>query len=261
MHYNQKKYKTGKVIEVENSRSLFMQPAKHRQPKVNKSSKEMKEQNYKYAARKLTRLINNNFGHNDWHLSQTYQEELRPDTPERFRKDVENFLKRVRRRFQKHGKQMKAVYAVGYGEDHAAHIHLVINGDIDLKEITDCWNYGFIRATRLDRSGDYIKLAEYILKHTKNTFDNPTLAVFKKRWNQSSNLKIPVPKKKKIKATFWLKTPRIPKGYILIRDSMVTSVSEYDGSYYQYYRLLKIDTGKRRERDHGSTRGKSNKQS
>lgn len=259
MHYKQKKYTTGNVIEIENSRSLFIQPAKHRQPKVNKSSEEIKESNYKYAARKLTRLINNNFGHNDWHLSTTYQEELRPDTPGRFRKDVENFLKRVRRRFQKQGKQMKYVYAVGYGEGNAAHIHLVINGDIDLKEITDCWNYGFIRATRLDPSGDYIQLADYILKHTKKTFNNPEKAVFHKRWNQSTNLIIPVPKKKKIKASFWLKTPRIPKGYILISNSMVNSVSEYDGSYYQYYRLLKIKT--RKERDHGSTRRKGNKQS
>jgi len=254
MHYKQKKYITGNVIEVENSRSLFVQPAKHRQPKTNKSSEEIKELNYKYAARKLTRLLNNNFNSNDWSLSITYQEELRPDTPERFRKDVENFSKRVRRRFQKQGKQMKYVYAVGYGEGNAAHIHLVINGDIDLKEITDCWNYGFIRATRLDPSGDYIKLADYILKHTKKTFNDPAKAVFHKRWNQSTNLIIPVPKKKKIKATFWLKTPRIPKGYIMIRNSMVTCVSEYDGSYYQYYRLLKINTGKRRERENGSTR-------
>ena len=254
MHYKQKKYITGNVMEIENSKSLFIKPAKHRKPKTNKTSDEVKELNYTYAARKLTRLINNNFGHNDWHLSITYQEELRPDTAERFRKDVENFLKRVRRRFQKQGKQMKYVYAVGYGEDNAAHIHLVINGDIDLKEITDCWNYGFIRATRLDLSGDYIKLAEYILKHTKKTFNNPAKAVFRKRWNQSSNLKIPVPQKKRIKATFWLKTPRIPKGYILIRDSLVTGVSEYDGAYYQYYRLLKINNGKRRERENGSTR-------
>ena len=243
MHYKRKIWKTGNVIEVENSRSLFVQPAKHRQPKVNKSSEEIKELNYKYAARKLTRLLNNNFGHSDWSLSITYQEELRPETAERFRKDVENFLKRVRRRFQKQGKQMKYIYAVGYGEECAAHMHLVISGDIDLKEITDCWNYGYIRATRLDSSGDYIQLADYILKHTKKTFNNPELAVFKKRWNQSSNLEIPVPKKKKIKANFWLKTPRIPKGYILIKDSMITSSSEYDGSYYQYYRLLKIYKG------------------
>ena len=88
--------------------------------------------------------------------------------------------------------------------------------------------------------------------------------VFAKRWTQSSNLIIPEAVVEIVKADSWRQDPVVPAGYILVQDSLRVGVSEITGYPYQYYRLAAIPKfknvkRKRKERDHGSTRGKGYK--
>ena len=75
------------------------------------------------------------------------------------------------------------------------------------------------------------KIVIYIYYHT---------IFFKKRWNSSRNLIIPEPKIEIVSADDWKKDPVVPKGFMLVPDSLIYGVSEVTGYPYQFYRLVQI---------------------
>ena len=96
--------------------------------------------------------------------------------------------------YRKQGLEFKWVAVTEY-ENKAIHHHLVVNG-IDSRILTRLWSYGRMHIASLDDTGDYIQLAEYLVKETSKTFRNPN-ATQKKRWRCSRNLKRPESKKER----------------------------------------------------------------
>lgn len=206
--------------------------------------------NERNAVKKLRRLINANFKRNDYHLILTYNPEKRALDPEMARKDLKKFLDRLRYAFKKLGAELKYIAVSEYGKK-SMHHHLVISGDIPADTLADLWTNGRIGLRLLDGSGDYIRLADYLIKQSRKTFNDPEKAVFKKRWCGSKNLVKPVVKRKVVSANSWREYPQAPKGYMIIPESIEYGVSDITGYPYQYYRMIKIpeNIGKERNRN------------
>lgn len=241
MAYVKRTWVTGSVIEVEKYFTFTYKNNKvTRMPKVNQTPEAMQKVNERNAVKKLRRLLNTNFGHNDMHLILTYEMSKRPDCKEDAKKDIEKFLRNLRKRYKKAGYELRYVSVAEYGK-RSIHFHLVINKGISINELAETWPHGRIHVHPLDNSGDYSQLAEYLIKQTRKTFNDPDRAIYKKRWSSSTNLKQPEAIVEVVKSESWKEMPIAPAGYYLITDSIYTDVSDLTGYPYQYYKCIAID--------------------
>ncbi len=69
--------------------------------RCNPTSEEVKVQNEKRAQAKLRMLIDNNFKKNDYYLTLTYK--AQPKDWEQAKRDIQNFIKRLKRRYPRAG--------------------------------------------------------------------------------------------------------------------------------------------------------------
>lgn len=254
--YIKKSIFAGMTLEVEKTYTIKYKSKKvTKSANINHTPENMKKVNERNAAKKLRWQINTNFRSGDYHLILTYRPEERALNPEEARKDLKRFLEKLRSHYKKMGLALKYVAVAEYGKV-SMHFHLVVNGGILPEEINRIWGHGRVGLRVLDDSGDYIKLAAYLIKQTSKTYNDPEKAVFRKRWCSSRNLKKPEIKPEIVKADSWRETPKVPQGYMLIADSVEYGVSEITGYPYQYYRAIKIsDKPKkgRREYDKNNT--------
>lgn len=199
--------------------------------------------NERNAERKLYRLLVGNFDESDWFLTLTYKRELRPD-PEGSRKLLRKFMAKMRKAYQAAGQDLKYIITTEWN-GKAIHHHIVIN-DIPgfNKLVSKYWIHGGMNMRPLYQDHDYIGLAEYMIKETRETFrdkENP----YRQRYTCSRNLKKPVEKVEIIRSGSWRETPAVPdalrkEGYILDIDSVVTGVDVF-GYPYQQYSFVKRD--------------------
>lgn len=146
-----------------------------RGPKRNVTPEMVQRNNDRLAVLNLTKLLNANFCERDMHITLTYK-----DIPslEDAKKDRKNFIERLKYHMKKQGKSLKAICVTEY-ENKRPHHHIVVNtNDIDL--IANCWQKGFVHSSPLDETGNYSKLAKYLIKETTKTFRSPD-AIHKKR--------------------------------------------------------------------------------
>ena len=67
-----------------------------RAPRTMPSTEAQKKYNQQMATKKLIRLVNTNFGKDDYLVHPTYRSDLAPQTEEEARRDVVNYLRRVK---------------------------------------------------------------------------------------------------------------------------------------------------------------------
>jgi len=190
MAYREKRIYSGKVLEVEIYYVSEKERKRPRREKTKESAPKQKNLNDKNAKKHLIRLINTNFTDNDLSVTLTYDDDNYPASEEDAKKDVVNFLRRVKRHCKKNNlPNLKYIAVIEYKDpsEHQKkvriHHHLIISGDIDRDEVEKLWKKGRANADRLkaDENG-YEALARYISKDPKGN----------KRWTQSRNLKQPV---------------------------------------------------------------------
>lgn len=241
MAYIQEIVKAGKTIEIHKYYSHKYKSKKTvRQQKMNDTKEAQERINYKRKEKKLTRILNTNFIPNDYHIVLNYEVENRPETVECMKADIRNFLKKLRREYKKHSKELKYVHVPERGKKGALHHHLVIN-KIDPTILSNCWTKGRVNIHLLDRTGQYRKLAAYLLKYTKsNKEDAKKLG---KSWNPSRNLKKPVIIKKIISKHDFFKTEvTIPKkysNYYVDKETIFSGIHQETGYQYFTYTLVK----------------------
>ncbi|MGL5085064.1 MAG: rolling circle replication-associated protein [Clostridium sp.] len=189
MPYREKRIYSGNILEVEIYPISKIERKQKRKKKEKESMKKQKNLNDKNAKKHLIRLLNTNFTDKDLSVTLTYDKENLPSSEEEARKDVANYLRRIKTYRKKQGlEDLKYIAVVEYkepGEGKKAirlHHHIVISGmDRDIAE--QLWKKGRANADRLkaDEFG-YEGLARYISKDPKGN----------KRWTQSRNLKQPI---------------------------------------------------------------------
>lgn len=161
------------------------QPAGKRRKKCRPTKTIQARLNQRNAEKKLTRLVHNNFGEEDLALHLTYREGEEPETAEEVNKRLRNFLRRLKYRYGKLGKELKYITCTERGKKtQRLHHHLIISGGLDRDEIEKLWGYGWANSKRLQFGAKGVgELAHYMTKSEESY----------KRWNQSRNLVLPEP--------------------------------------------------------------------
>ena len=161
---------------------VFQKPGARRK-RCKPTSEIQAKLNQRNAEKKLTRLVHNNFTENDIALHLTYRNGEEPENEADALRVLGNFIKRLKRRYKKAGKELKYISCTEYGKKTGrVHHHLIINGGYDRDEIEKLWGRGYANSKRLQFEEDGVTgLTRYIAKDKH----------FFKRWNQSRNLDIP----------------------------------------------------------------------
>ena len=161
---------------------VFQKPGARRK-RCKPTSEIQAKLNQRNAEKKLTRLVHNNFTENDIALHLTYRNGEEPENEADALRVLGNFIRRLKRRYKKAGKELKYISCTEYGKKTGrVHHHLIINGGYDRDEIEKLWGRGYANSKRLQFEEDGVTgLARYIAKDKH----------FFKRWNQSRNLDIP----------------------------------------------------------------------
>lgn len=233
--YWQREVIAGNTIEVKKYHSAKAMPrGLSRRKRYKQTSVSQEEVNRKNSEDMLRWLINSNFGYGDYHIVLNYQHDAgKQKSFEEIKADVKRFIRNVKKRYVSKGKDMKYIYVFEVGERGARHTHMVVNG-LDLKELQDCWKFGRITCTPLDRSGDYKRLASYLMKYSDKTFRNVG-TVMKTRYSRSRNLRLPVIRKTKVKkADTFKKSPIVKKGYEVVSDSVELGADIFGYAFLKY---------------------------
>lgn len=239
MPYYQETVIAGRVMEVrkKNSARLGVKGIP-RSDNSNPTPEDVEKINQANAEKKLRWSINENFVEGDFHIIPGFDNTWNP-TPAEAIKVYEKFMRDLRILYKNEGTELKYVSAMERGQrgEKKIHFHLVINY-METKKISALWPWGRIRFFPLDNTGQYAKLASYIIKQTSQTFRSGE--GFKKRFNSSKNLRKPKIKNKVISHTKWLNEPKAIWGYYIEKDKTINGVSKVTGYPYQFYSMVQI---------------------
>lgn len=204
------------------------------------TSESQKKINQRRAGTKLRRLMNNNFVDGDFLIRLDFHE-VHPQTSEEMQVLTSNFIRRLKREYQKTGVDLKYIYVKELGKRGGRHIHLLVNKNYpDL--IRKCWEYGGIHIDPLISNGQYRKIAEYFIKYASKTEETEGKLIGK-RWYASRNLVPPKVRKKVITSNIFRNKVRIIKGYYLDAETERYGISESTGYEYFSYTLIKDTRG------------------
>lgn len=223
-------------------------PGLKRSERKRPTQEQIRKANFRNTARKLERKIIANFGEEDYHLTLTYRKEERPEAPEQIKKDLKNFLQRMKRRYKARGQELKWMAKIEIKPDH---IHMIINGIPDIgKILNETWTKGFSHLSPLWKDGQQQGLAEYWLKQTDPDSKRYQKEYpFKQQYTCSRNLKDPVEKVERIGAASWRENITVPpslqkEGYTLDKESVHTGLDAF-GYAFQTYTFIRYDRNKR----------------
>jgi len=141
---------SGDMVEID-MYPVFLRRDMPRGEKAKASREAQKNLNNKNRIRHLVRLINTNFCRRDYIVHLTYEDGYLP-TEERAKKDMQNFLAKVRRRRKKQGlPPLKYIYVTEFAPEGAQtkkiriHHHLIMSGGLDRDEVESLWGKGRCR--------------------------------------------------------------------------------------------------------------------
>lgn len=256
--YRKKTIRSGPILEVE-IYPLYGSRGGKRGKKNNGSRKVQVDLNDKNAVKHLNRLLNINFTEEDLWATLTYSDLRLPADPERAKKDMTNYIRRLKRYMKRHNlPELKYVYVTEYEDDEEkgkkrVHHHIIMNfRDRDVAEAL--WNDGGDRTQtrKLEPNNSGLEaLARYMSKDKKN---NGT-----KRYTPSRNLKQPmitiadskVTRRRveklateEISAQDYFE--KIYKGYQF--NDMEVKYSDFVNGAYLYVRMKRIDSPVKQKR-------------
>lgn len=239
----EKDIKSGKILEAE-FYPVF--PSGRRVPERKRPTREeQKNLNDANARKKIVRLINANFDEGDIVIHGTYRDTEMPESLDQVRRDLNNYIRRLRGWRRRHGlDDLKYIYVIEAKVSKRTgilrwHYHMVASGmDRDVAE--QLWRHGdWTNANRLQPNEFGLEgIAKYLVKSP----------VGGKRWAQSKNLKQPTERKRDGKtssrklqrmctqlvddAGYW---ERRYKGYRLLKAE--PKYNDYNGCWYLYVTL------------------------
>ena len=118
---------------------------------------------------------------------------------------------------------------------------MTVSSFADMGKVCDAWEKGHVSMTKLYTEGNYSDLAAYYIKNAEETKQEELSQGLKprRRYNTSHNLIKPEVKREKIHAKDFRKTPKPVKGYQLVKDSIVSGISDLTGMPYLSYIQVK----------------------
>lgn len=198
---------------------------KKRRPKQNPTSEAVQKVNFRNAVKILTAKLNHNFKPGDKHLVLTYSDVVKPMEAKNL---LDKFLRNMRNYCKRNGIEFKWVAVTEYKHTRIHH-HLVMS-NVDEEVLQRYWKHGYVRSTQLDASGNYYKLADYLLKETEKTFREEN-SPQKKRYSSSRNVVMPEVKRERVSGREMREAVKALKGYYVDEDT----VRKYE------HAILKVD--------------------
>lgn len=182
-YYREKKYICGNYIDLQIYPVFPVRKIKGRRTKMKPTSEIQQRLNDENANRKLSRYINANFQNGDYMLTLTYAPENVPADERQAKRDMQNFLRRVKRRYEKNQNELKYIWVMEKSKKGRIHFHCVMTGGIDRTELERIWGLGFANTRALQFSENGVEgLVKY---YTKDR-------LLYRRFNASKNLSKPI---------------------------------------------------------------------
>jgi hypothetical protein len=182
--YRVKTIKSGKMLESEIYPLWKSKGEVSKAKKIMETRKAQKNLNDKNAKKNIIRKINTNFTEEDLAIDLTYKG--KPPDEEQARKDIQNYIRRVREYRRKNKlPELKYIYVIEFDVEGKGkkriHNHMLMNSmDRDVAE--KLWNKGYANCRRLQPDEFGLEgIARYITKDPKGA----------KRWCASRNLEEP----------------------------------------------------------------------
>lgn len=242
MPYIKRTTYAGKTIRIDKYYSSRYGKQCTRSKRSEVTDEAQQERNRQNAIRRLNAILNCNFSDGDYHVTFTYQRQNRPESKEEAKKNYSALMRALKKAYTKAGVEFKYIAVTEY-ESKSIHHHIVLP-KIDITVLQKCWNFssrGKLYISPLNTDGEYLKLAEYLVKETDKTSKNSD-GLYKKRWNASKGLKQPVIVREIIEAKSFRNDPKPLKGYS-IRKYVDFEINSYDdlGLPKQSYIMVKIE--------------------
>lgn len=234
--YKAKKMRFKNAIEVhEYHDAKYGAPGQKRQKKKKATPEQIARQNQKNRERLARWKLREYFNVNDYFTTLTYRKDERPESMEACRKDLQKFLRKIRKLYKAAGKEMRYMLNIEVGTRGAWHAHIVLKRVPDLDvAMAKAWGHGKVVNQLLYEKGEFRELAAYI---TKSPVNDKKLKDAK--YSCSKNMPLKEPEKKVYrKWKTWGKV-RVPKGWYLDKDSVVEGINLW-GFPYREYTLLRI---------------------
>ena len=210
-----KTIRSGDTLEIEAFPLIRISAEAKRERERRKSSQAQQRLNLNNARKRVCRLIETNFGAGDYavhftfdygayHAGHENKDEYisrmmkngMPLTEHEARKEIKNYLRRLKREMARsgtEGKELKYLYVIESGKESAPddpnptptkyHVHAVISAPgLSRETVEGLWQKGYVNADRLNVCHNGLQaLSKYITKSNK----------FSRRWAHSRNLKEP----------------------------------------------------------------------
>ena len=214
------RYVDRRIYQSENYLDIQIFPAfakackrgKKRRP-TGEMQKKLNENNSTY---KLIRLANHNFKKGDYAVHLTYDDFHLPQDEESARRDIQNFIRRIKRICAKKDVVLKYIWTAAKGKKLGRiHFHMIMSRGISDEEIQTAWGKGYAHTTYLRFAKDGIAgFSKYFKQQNKMLY---------RAWSASKNLERPENEDLKIKT-----------------DDVIGFFEEYTNSYKhpvleQYY--------------------------
>jgi len=232
----------GKTIIIQEKATSRIKGSLKRKARMNATSEAMRKINDRNAERDLTVKLNHNFCMGDYHLVLTYSGDA--PTPSEAKKHKDNFFRNIRNYAKKNEIELKHISVTEY-EHKRIHHHIVMS-KIDIEVVQKFWKYGYVKPTLLDETGNYAKLAAYLLKETSKTFReaaNPG----KRRYTCSRNIVTPETRRQEMNGTPSADIKPL-KGYYVDQDSIRTYEHAILEADCREYILVSLDEEPRLKR-------------
>lgn len=189
MPWRYKRIYSGKMLEHEIYPISLIEKKKSRREKKNESALKQKNLNEKNCKKKVVRLVNTNFTTKDIAVTLSYNKDNLPKNLEECKKDVSNFLRRIKRYLKKHKlpdlKYISVIENKKNGQAIRIHHHLIVSGDIGRDKLESMWKKGRCNTYKLQEDDfGFEGIAKYIVKEPSGN----------KRFSSSRNLKKPTVK-------------------------------------------------------------------
>ncbi|CEP50426.1 rolling circle replication-associated protein [Paraclostridium sordellii] len=244
--YVTKTIDSGLIREVE-TYPMYLKSEMPKEWKTEKNKQTQKNLNNKNAQKNFIRKINTNFKNGDFFITFTYSNENLPKNHVEAKKDMQNFIRRLKRLIKKKelDVELKYVYVTEHSEGPKGircHHHVIMNSILSMEDVEGSWKLGRRNNIRkLDTDELWLTgVATYLCKDPKG----------KKRWCSSKNLKDPRItrnhskfSKKKINNMVRFRDlvkeemEKANPGYVYIDHEIF--VNEHNGKPYIYARMRK----------------------
>lgn len=230
-----------------------------RAAKKKASPEQIKKQNQRNREKYIRRLIKLNYFQDDLWITLKYPKGTRKPVNE-VKKDLKNFIERLRYQFAKRGEPLKFISRMEIGKRGGIHIHILVprirGSDTDLL-VQNAWKHGRANFVSIYEYGGYEQLAGYIAKLPDEEVEEQ-LSIFTEKekkefvkYSCSRNLIRPAPERKKYSR--WTvkrlieEGPKPTEGYYIEKDSIHAGINQYTGMSYLHYTEYRIDIIKSRE--------------